>query len=91
MCRSAAWLAAEARYCIESGVSKKQWNMIIAELSHAPSTKEGARAHKKYVDDINRTITEPVRLLNKRKRMRGPVISRSWVKLEPGEKMEDYK
>lgn len=91
MSRSTSWLAAEAKYTIETNAQEKQWDMTIASLSHTPQSKEGAKEHNDRVREITKVIMSPIESLKRKKNANKPVVSSSWVKLEPGERMEDYK
>jgi hypothetical protein len=90
MSRSLSWLIWEARECLEAGAGDKQWDIIIAQLSHTPQSKEGARAHSNQVKEVKKMIDEPLRAAKSRESRNKPVESKSWIKLEQGERAEDF-
>jgi len=81
----------EAEALLESAASDKQWDMLVATLTHAPQDQKGVRSYNKRMGEISKSIMAPINSIKRRRERNKPIVSSSWVKLEPGEKMEDFR
>ena len=56
---------------MEYKANEQLWNMTEAQLSHTPMSKEAGTSLSRSIKDIQRQITEPIKLFDRRRERRG--------------------
>ena len=56
---------------MEYKANEQLWNITEAQLSHTPMSKEGGTSLSRSIKDIQRQITDPIKLFDRRRERRG--------------------